>query len=212
MTEPPRISIWFLSAIALFMLVVIFNVTLADDGHGHNHDSTDTDVSSVVTNSDSSRAYGLGFGNADIAQCYRSYQILIWQDSKINPICLADSYDAKGLHKMAAIIRCDIGTIRKHFTSDKLCLNANTMQINDPLPPVADLKADLSATENERIELLYARLSDLETQRQSDTANARKAAIRANTAAQRANQAEIDRKEYAQQMYNELKEWNESDN
>jgi hypothetical protein len=88
----------------------------------------------------SSRAYGFGLGDVDIAQCYRSYQLLIWQDSKINPFCVADAYDQKGLHGMAAVIRCDIGFIRKHFDNDRACLAANTMAPT-LMPTVPDLGA-----------------------------------------------------------------------
>ena len=93
---------------------------------------------SNMTNSTSSRAYGFGLGDVDIAQCYRSYQLLIWQDSKINPFCVADSYDQKRLHTMAAVIRCDIGFIRKHFNSNESCIAANTMTMVElPPPPIS---------------------------------------------------------------------------
>jgi hypothetical protein len=96
-----------------------------------NSNST-MNANSSMTNSTSSRAYGFGLGDVDIAQCYRSYQLLIWQDSKINPFCVADSYDQKGLHVMAAVIRCDIGFIRKHFASTVECVDANTMFVAPP--------------------------------------------------------------------------------
>lgn len=89
---------------------------------------------STLTNSTSSRAYGFGLGDVDIAQCYRSYQLLIWQGSQINPFCVADSYDQKGLHKMAAVVRCNIGFIRQHFDNDADCISANTMVIITPEP------------------------------------------------------------------------------
>jgi hypothetical protein len=128
----------------LYLLVFLLApaALASDDERGPNVDQT-VDVSTVVNanasmsggdsintmnNSTSSRAYGFGLGDVDIAQCYRSYQLLIWQDSKINPFCVADIYDRKGLHMMAAVIRCDIGFIRKHFDTDSGCLAANTMR------------------------------------------------------------------------------------
>jgi hypothetical protein len=90
---------------------------------------------STLTNSTSSRAYGFGLGDVDIAQCYRSYQLLVWQGSQINPFCVADSYDQKGLHIMAAVVRCDIGFIRQHFDTDAACIEANTMVVQAPEPP-----------------------------------------------------------------------------
>lgn len=124
----------------------------SDDERGPNVDvDVDTVVNSPVnmtggdsintmSNSTSSRAYGFGLGDVDIAQCYRSYQLLIWQDSKINPFCVADAYDQKGLHMMAAVIRCDIGFIRKHFDTDSGCLRANTMA-SAVMPRMPDLGA-----------------------------------------------------------------------
>jgi len=139
----------------LYLLVFLLApVALAsDDERGPNVDvETVTTVNTTsnmtggdtnLTNStggNSSRAYGFGLGDVDIAQCYRSYQLLIWQDSKINPFCVADAYDQKGLHMMAAVIRCDIGFIRKHFDTDSGCLDANTMA-SAVMPSTPDLGA-----------------------------------------------------------------------
>ena len=307
MNEPKPISLIWLIIAALIAVIIVFDTVYGDDDHecrGHScNDSTDViDASSVVNNSvsDSSNGYGIGFGDANIAECYRSYQILIWQDSKINPLCLADSYDAKGLHDMAAIIRCDIRAIRKHFSSNVKCIEMNTMGFDVPhntnynsaneklilqmwessslwtedlpdlsrslyetlekagsadigtkekgqlselrgrlseagkigeealremwvseltdaspgllktirrnlvLPQMSSISSQNDDDEDDRIDLLYARLNDLQAQRTADIANADKAAQRANAAAVR---AEIDRKEYAQQMLEELNEW-----
>jgi hypothetical protein len=61
--------------------------------------------------------------------------LLVWQGSQINPFCVADSYDQKGLHIMAAVVRCDIGFIRQHFDTDAACIEANTMVVQAPEPP-----------------------------------------------------------------------------
>ncbi len=205
MTEPKRISLFWLLFGALIAVTIVFDIAYADEGHGHNHDSTDTvDASSVVNNSisDTSRAFGFGFGDVAITQCYRSYQILIWQDSKINPICLADSLDAKGLHHTAAMIRCDIKAIRKHFDSDKSCIQATTMQMIHPVVIEEPVNDDEYREQQQTYMVeLESRMDRMESARQS--ANRYAASEK-----QKEQQAETDRKEYAQQMYEELKEWN----
>lgn len=205
MDEPKRVSLVWLLLAALFAVVIVFDIAYAD-GHecqgGHNCNDTNStiaiDSSNVVSNSvsDSSRAYGFGLGDVAITQCYRSYQILIFQDSKINPICLADSLDAKGLHHTAAMVRCDIKAIRKHFDSDESCVQATTMQM---IHPVAMESPKNDDEDNERYDALYARMSDIETQRIQEAESARKAAIRANTAARELEQKQAERRIYAQQ-------------
>ena len=123
--------------------ILLAGVAWADPDHdcqgGHNCNGgevlVDSDVSTVVSHK--SRAIGLAGGDVDIAQCYRSYSVLagIWQDTRINPLCLADSYDAKGLHDLAAIVRCDVRAIRKHFASTEACIQANTIKVAIELPP-----------------------------------------------------------------------------
>ena len=182
MTEPKRISLIWLMFAALIAVIIVFDVAYGDDDHkcqgGHNCDSGDIiDASSVLSNSvsDSSRAYGIGMGNVDIAQCYRSYQILIFQDSKINPICLADSLDAKGLHHIAAMVRCDIKTIRKHFDSDRSCIQSTTMQMIHPVAMAESVKED---EDRDDIDQLYALVSDLQAQRTQEGERVEKAARR----------------------------------
>ncbi len=170
-------------------LVFGLNTYADDDCKGHScNDGGETVVNTAVDNvigGNSSRGYAFSGSDVDIAQCYRSYQILIWQDSKINPLCLADSYDSKGLHAMAAIIRCDVRAIRKHFKSDSACIVANTVRIiSEPMAePVND---------DDDIAHLYALVSDLEEQRAKDADIARKARV----AAQQAPKTIIQQQEF----------------
>jgi hypothetical protein len=176
---------------------------------------TGGDASNQLTNEiggNSSRAYGFGLGDVDIAQCYRSYQLLIWQDSKINPFCIADGYDAKGMHMMAAVIRCDVGFIRKHFDTTEACIDANLMQVSVP-PPAPELSAiyDQAAKEvikahdededdhREQIEAQQQYLSDLEA-RFTKLENSR----RANVARYEREQAQL--RQYAQEALDQLPE------
>lgn len=94
-----------------------------------------SDVSTAVH--DSSRAVGLGLGDVDINECYRSYQLVVfWQGTQVNPICLADTLDQRGLYAVAAKVRCDIKAIRKHFASEAECIAANTVKVSVPEPVV----------------------------------------------------------------------------
>lgn len=138
------------------MLILFFLplAALADDGHGHNHHgdggdvSVDTivssDSSSVLNNSvggNTSRSYGLGMGDVDIAQCYRSYQVLIWQDSRANYWCMANDLDARGLHEAAARTRCSIKGYRNLFDTRQDCILASTASplVTVPVPePTVD--------------------------------------------------------------------------
>lgn len=137
------VSVVWLVVAAILLVAFVWKIAEAGGKCNGNHNCSDTIVDTTVnagssldntTNiaGDSSRAYGFGLGDVDINDCYRSYQVLIWQDSKINKLCLADSYDQKGLHDMAAKIRCDVRTIRKHFKTNKKCEDANTMQTIEP--------------------------------------------------------------------------------
>lgn len=217
MIEPRRTNLWMLIAIAIVVCTIVFDVH-ADDGHGHDHGGEDilTGGDNTATNSASiagSRSYGFGYGmgDVDLNQCMGSTQ---WgtilggkQKLILNKWCAAESYDARGLHVMASLLRCDIEDIRKHFATDQGCIDANTMKSIDKDLSISINQEEIDDIHEEDISALYARLSDLEAQRTADTTKAEKAANRANAAAQRANQAESDRKEYAQEMLKELQEW-----
>ena len=129
---------FFIVMIVAALIFVMAPLWAGDcDGHSCRGDvSVDTSVpvDSNVSVNHTSKSFGFGAGDVDIAQCYRSYSVIVWQDSRINPVCLADSLDAKGLHTVAAMVRCDIRAIRKHFGSDDECIDANTMR---PAPVAA---------------------------------------------------------------------------
>lgn len=75
----------------------------------------------------------LGFshslGDVDINQCLGSTQwgsiIVSKQKLVLNKWCAAEVYDAKGLHHMAAVMRCDIPEVAKHFPDGEHCVVAN---------------------------------------------------------------------------------------
>lgn len=197
-----------------YMLLLFSLTAFADDDCRGNNDCSDSSVNvdasntvdSSVSNSmsNSSRSMGFGLGDVDIAQCYRSYQFLVWQDTKINPVCLADSYDAKGLHHMAAVIRCDVKHIRKHFDSDEACVQANTVRrVEFPDPPISFMEELVEQEVAERtvqMQQQQAYISDLES-RLNRMEQSNKAAAR--TAAQKRQ----EEREYAQQLLKELEDY-----
>lgn len=127
------------------------NVDVGGDTINVGGDTISVGGTELVTGgvSNSSRAYGFshGMGDVDINDCLASKQwstILVSNQSVApNLWCMAESYDARGLYRMAAFMRCDIEIVRNHFTSDQDCWDANTITPPaDPLPAAADNSAD----------------------------------------------------------------------
>ena len=175
MSEPKRLSmVWVLLA-ALICVVIVFDVAYASGDEVIQSNDMNAQTAGDINN----RSYGFGhsLGDIDLNQCMGSTQwstiIVAKQKLVLNKWCAAESYDARGLHHMAAIMRCDIPDIAKHFTEG--CIAANTMMPAPAPPPIEVIRSE---EDDERIDHLYALVSDLEAQRQSDADNARKSARR----------------------------------
>ncbi len=143
-----------------------------------------------------SRAYGLSFSMGDVAieDCRESTQgsivmVWSWQNVRLNPWCAAEVYDAKGLHEVAALIRCDIKEIRDLFESQDECLKKNTVSFEVPrgTPETSHEEVDLSPILSSLSEL-ESRYSEL--QKEYDALTASQARSRANAA--RVAQADRD--------------------
>jgi len=82
---------------------------------------------------DSSTALGFAhsLGDVDINQCLASTQwgsiLISAQKVVLNLWCAGEVFDAKGLPQMAAIMRCDIPEIKRHFETPAECIAANTV-------------------------------------------------------------------------------------
>lgn len=128
----------------LFLLLfgLFIGTAFAGDDGPHSTDVTnDTTVISnnhSVVDSASNNAYdawsvGLSnsLGDVDINQCLASVQwntVLVGRQKVVlNKWCAAEVYDAKGLYTMAAIMRCDIEEISRHFPDRDRCIEANTI-------------------------------------------------------------------------------------
>lgn len=208
--------------LVFFCLMVAFILFLTAPAFAGGTDiEQNTNIDSVLTGGDNisensiggSRSYGVGMGSidVDIAQCLGSEStgiiIVQWQRLKENPWCMADTLDARGLHEAAARARCSVKAYLTLFESKDECLSLSKAepQVFHVEPP--EVSKDDEDYHEEEIEGLYARLSALEANRMAEAEKAQKAANRANAAAQRASEAELERKEYAQQALMELDEW-----
>lgn len=122
-------------------------------------------------------AFAHGMGDVDINDCLASTQwgsiIVSRQKVVLNLWCAAETFDAKAMYQMAAIMRCDIEEISRHFTTGIECIRANTFT---PPPPDVTGNADvldvpamafLEAEEDhdESIRELEARLEKVEAAR-----------------------------------------------
>jgi hypothetical protein len=142
-------SNWMLAVLVIAALIFVSAIRTAwgDDGHGHNHHDDgggDIEVVNEILGGDTSiddKSLALGFGRSsfdvDINDCMGSTAwdtILVGRQKLVlNKWCAAEMYDAKGLRQMAAVMRCDIPEIAKHFEDAKHCIVAN--KVSAPRPP-----------------------------------------------------------------------------
>jgi len=225
MNQPKRFNLWWLLAAAVVMVVVVFNISNADEGHGHHHDdSGDVTIDTVLTGGDNtasnvisgSRSIGIGGSDYDIGQCMYHSGGLTFAIGFRNKFCEGMDMIRSGMVDAGVLHICKQTKIGRNYKTLKDCKDGLAIVYIET--PKKDTQGDLSISkptqddnEDERIDVLYALFSDLEAQRNEDIAKAEKVAQRANAAAHRANQAEIARKAYAQQLLYELEEWNESE-
>ncbi len=127
-------------------------------------------------------------GDVDINDCLASTQwgtiIVSRQRVVLNKWCAAEVYDYKGLHHMAALLRCDIPEISEHFQTKPECVTANTVQVEVPRgePEVLREESDVSDSLNavlSRLNELEARNSELQAEydalrERQDSADARR--------------------------------------
>ncbi len=179
----------------LLLLLMLPCAALADDdhpGHGHGHHDgggtlTGGDVSNTLTGGDASvgdivggsidsktLALGRSSYGVQIRDCREStaFDIVVYgrQTVRLNPWCAAGWYDQYGLHKMAALVRCDLPEVKTHFPNDpKACVVANTLPKVVPDKPdygalLAPLLDEITALYATQVELLE-RLDSLEARK-----------------------------------------------
>lgn len=221
--KPPSESRVFSTLTIIFLLGILFSVwsvSYADDDCRGNCDGVNTTVKTILNAGDNtvdssnhvsgSRSLALsnGMGDVDIAGCLGSTQwgtpLFSKQKLVLNQVCMAEFYLNNGLYDLAAMSLCNVPEIVKEFGSEAECEDAHNFAPVlhvEPLPMVEPIE------DTDEHESLIARLSALEADRMAEAEKAEKAAQRANAAAQRAKEADLERKEYAQQIYEELQQW-----
>lgn len=129
------------------ILLLLPSIALADWRNPPDQVTTTvTDGDQIVNAGDTnlsyggSRAYGFSHGLGDVAinQCLATQQwgsiIVSRQKVVLNRWCASEVYDAKGLHEVAARMRCTIPEVASLFASESGCLAAN-MVTPAPVPP-----------------------------------------------------------------------------
>lgn len=143
----------------------------------------ETIVGNTTVGGNSTRAYAFshGLGDVDIADCLASKQfgtiLFSSQNVMLNKWCAAEIYDAKGLYEMAAMMRCDIKEVAKHFATPEQCIKANTVTIPAP-PPVHNDCRDDCEDSLEQVVSLAERVDALEKKRQQDYERTRRIEVR----------------------------------
>lgn len=117
-------------------------------------------------------------GSVLLLLCVTAYANCWNSNTRLDFWCAAEAYDAKGLHQLAATMRCEIWQIRKHFGTRDQCVVANTYE--PPQEHVEHEEAEAEVHDN-----LEQRLE---------------------TVARKQREYEQNRREYAQQALLELKE------
>ena len=154
-----------------------------------------------------SKAFGFGRSSfdVDINDCMGSVAwdtILVGKQRLVlNKWCAAEVYDAKGLHHMAAVMRCDVPEISKHFPDAQHCIVANKWS-PPPIPinvPVL-IAEERWEEEDEYREEQQTYLGELESRMDKLDSQRR-------TAARVSAQKAAEQKAYAQQTLDDLEQY-----
>lgn len=160
--------------------------------------------------SHTSRALALGnsLGDVDINDCLASTQwgtpVFSRQNVVLNKWCAAEVYDAKGLHRMAAKVRCEIKEIAALSETREECIADNTVQAPPVVvaaPPTESVEREDEDEEvKEKHNDLEARIAAIEKKRAAD-------ARRASAWAEEQKRAREEQKMLAQQSLDALQEY-----
>ena len=172
--------------------------------HDDEHAPT-VQAQSVEVGGNHSHALGLGGGDVDINDCYRSYSIIVWQGSRPNLWCMANDLDRIGRHHAAAVMRCSIRSVRKPYGTQHDCVDA-MISLREPAPASAPVLQRKDDREEESLHADFERRLELiEEQHNRDVQIAKQAASQARRAAEQAAAAERRRQTAAQKVLEQLK-------
>jgi len=141
-----------------------------------------------------SRSYGFGSTDVDINDCLSSYSLLfgLWQDVRVNPLCVAEKLNQAGKYEAAAVMTCSVRRVRKVYGDDCIEKVRQSAPVFPVKPPVEIVESD---DEDE-----YKALRESQAQLAAEVAKARKDAQRARVEAQRAYERPIMQPDLQQQL------------
>jgi hypothetical protein len=167
---------WMLAILVIAALIFVSAIRTAwgdDECRGHScNGGGDIDVVTEILGGDVSledKSLALGFGRSsfdvDINQCMGSTSwdtILVGKQKLVlNLWCAAEVYDRMGLRHMAAVMRCDIPEIGRHFEDAEHCIVAN--KISAPKPDGKPVSQMILEEEHEQdIDMVQAQLSEVQ--------------------------------------------------
>ncbi len=156
-------------------------------------------------------AFSHSLGDVDINDCLASTQwgtiLVSRQRVVLNKWCAAEVYDYKGLHHMAALLRCDIKEIGDFFESREECLKANTVSFNEVsrgTPEALLEETEVSDEYADDVEQILSRLSELESRNSELQAEYDALEARRQASIRSARDARNDERAYAQSLLEEL--------
>lgn len=215
----------YLSLIALFL--VSSAVGSSDDERGPNVDvDVDTNVVTGPTNVNTgpttvnagdvavgidskNYVFAHSLGDVDIAQCLASTQWGTFLFSKqkvvLNKWCAAEVYDQKGMHHVAALMRCDIAEIAEHFVSEKACLYANTWRVIDAREG-SGLPEPTEYFPQEEADKVLVQAEELHTEQTKEFQDFNQRLEQMEAARHRAIVAQREERAYAQSLIERLEE------
>jgi len=118
----------------LFLLIVPVLVFASDpECRGHSCNGGVGDITTEVAGSSistSSKGFGVGGGDMDIADCLATHSVLfgLWQGTHVNPLCEANRLNAMGRFEAAARMKCSTHKFRKVYGTGQDCIDAVIME------------------------------------------------------------------------------------
>jgi len=157
MSSSKRSNLLLMVAIAVFFVMVVFEIAYGDDHYDDDGDIVTSDVLVDVMGGNS-RGYAVSGGDMDINDCLatESYLFGLYQRTKPNYLCMADKAQAKGELVRAAEFRCIYWGVRRAQGGKDECIKRLTY---DNIPPaikvlVGAVPDDRYVEQQEEIEYL----------------------------------------------------------
>ena len=141
------------------------------------------------------KSIGFGSTDVDISECLSSWSILfgLYQDVKVNALCVADKLNQAGKYQAAAEMKCSVRRVRKVYGDD--CID----RVRESAP-VLHVEPLATKAPDEDDEDEYKALRENHAQLEAEIAQARKDAQRARVEAQRAYERPIMQPDLQQQL------------